>query len=498
MKRNILTRPMAIALAVCFMVAEMVAVAGAPELPDPGNTAISRQQQEQIGLQAMAEVYKQMPVLPDNSPETKYIQALGKKLANTIPSQVSWPWQFHVIQQKEINAFALPGGPMFVNIGTITAADNEAQLAGVMAHEMSHVYMQHSAKQAQKGSLIQGLAGLAGAVLGNGAVGSLARAGIGIGAGTVMLKYSREDESQADAVGAIILWKAGYNPLAMAQFFQKLASEGGGRGPQFLSDHPNPGNRDAAIRKEIAGWPPKSYQGTSSSFQSTKQHAAGVKAYTAEQIQAGAKSGQWESANRQNKSIPAGLPTPPSSQQQGNTSQNNGGGGQVVNASLPNVAPSGNFKDFTANGLQMKYPDNWQVMSDPQGQGVTIAPQAGVSQDGGVAYGVVIGGVTPQGQASLDQATQELLQSMQQNQGVRPIGSPENIKVNGVPGKSVDLSGNSPINDQNGQPAKERDWLVTVQRGDGSLLYLVFVSPERDFSKLRPTYESMLKSLRVQ
>jgi Zn-dependent protease with chaperone function len=485
---------MAIALAVCFMVAEMVGVAGAPELPDPGNTAISRQQQEQLGLQAMAEVYKQMPVLPDNSPETKYIQQLGKKLAATIPSQVSWPWQFHAIQQKEINAFALPGGPMFVNVGTITAADNEAQLAGVMAHEMSHVYMQHSAKQAQKGSLIQGLAGLAGAVLGNSTVGSLARAGIGIGAGTIMLKYSREDESQADAVGAIILWKAGYNPLAMAQFFQKLAAEGGGGGPQFLSDHPNPGNRDASIRKEIANWPPKNYQTSSSSFQSAKQHAATIKTYTAQEIQAGAKSGQWESANRQNKSMPANMPVAPSSQQ----NSNNGSNGQIKNVSLPNVAPSGNFKDFNSNQVQMKYPDNWQVMSDQQGQSVTIAPQAGVSQDGGIAYGVVIGGVSPQGNASLDQGTTELLNSMQQNQGVRAIGSPENIKINGVPGKSVDLSGNSPIADQNGQPAKERDWLVTVQRSDGSLLYLVFVSPERDFSRLRPTYETMLKSLRVR
>jgi beta-barrel assembly-enhancing protease len=108
-----------------------------------------------------------MPVLPDSSPETKYVQALGKRLVKTIPPDRSWPFQFHVVAQKEINAFALPGGPMFVNVGTITAADNEAELAGVMAHELSHVYMQHSAKQQEKGSLLEGLAGLAGAVAGN-------------------------------------------------------------------------------------------------------------------------------------------------------------------------------------------------------------------------------------------------------------------------------------------------------------------------------------------
>src|SRR5690242_10522158 len=143
-----------------------------PTLPDPGSAGMNKQQQQQLGLQAMAEVYKQMPVLPDSSPETQYIQQLGKKLAAVIPPDVSWPYQFHVIQQKEINAFALPGGPIFVNIGTIMAADNEAELVGVMAHEMSHVYMQHSVKQASKQSMTQGLLGVLGSVLGNGTVGS--------------------------------------------------------------------------------------------------------------------------------------------------------------------------------------------------------------------------------------------------------------------------------------------------------------------------------------
>lgn len=144
-----------------------LAQTGVPELPNPGTTRISREQQQQLGSQAAAEVYKQMPMLPDNSPETQYVRQLGQRLAATIPPEYSWPFRFHVVAQKEINAFALPGGEMFVNIGTITAATNEAELAGVMAHEMSHVYMQHSAKQMEKAQLTQGLAGLAGAILGN-------------------------------------------------------------------------------------------------------------------------------------------------------------------------------------------------------------------------------------------------------------------------------------------------------------------------------------------
>src|SRR4051812_19041959 len=229
-------------LTVWLLLAGSMLAQSGPQLPDPGNAPISRDQQIQLGFQAASEVYKQMPVLPDNSPETRYIRQIGQRLAATIPQEYSWPFEFHTIAEKEINAFALPGGPMFVNIGTITAAANEAELAGVMGHEMAHVYMQHSAKQASKAQWTQGLAGLASGVLGarGGMLGQLAQYGIGFGAQGLMLKYSRGDESQADAVGTIILYKAGYNPQAMADFFKTLASQGGAAPPQLLSDHPNP------------------------------------------------------------------------------------------------------------------------------------------------------------------------------------------------------------------------------------------------------------------
>jgi predicted Zn-dependent protease len=113
-------------LAIWLIAGMCVAAVGDPELPDPGQPRMSRDQQKQLGLQVAIQVYTQMPVLPDSSPETKYIQALGKRLSTTIPPDHSWPFLIHVIAQKEVNAFALPGGPMFVNIGTITAADNEA------------------------------------------------------------------------------------------------------------------------------------------------------------------------------------------------------------------------------------------------------------------------------------------------------------------------------------------------------------------------------------
>src|SRR5215469_7345004 len=192
--RKVLFTPVSI-LCLLLPAYPCLAQTGEPVFPDPGHPGMSRDQQIKLGEQAAAEVYKQMPVLPDNSPETQYVRQLGERLVAQIPQQYSWPFRFHVIPEKDINAFALPGGEMFVNVGAITAAKNEAQLAGVMSHEMSHVYMQHSAKQMGKASTLQGLAGLAGAILGgsNSVWGGLARAGIQIGAGTVMLKYSRGD-----------------------------------------------------------------------------------------------------------------------------------------------------------------------------------------------------------------------------------------------------------------------------------------------------------------
>jgi Protein of unknown function (DUF4197)/Peptidase family M48/DnaJ-like protein C11, C-terminal len=291
---------------------QQVSEASSPQLPNPGDTGVSKEQQEQLGLQAAAEVYKQVPVLPDSGPATQYVQQLGRKLVSVIPQQESWPYQFHVVAQKEINAFALPGGPIFINLGTITAADNEAELAGVMAHEMSHVYMQHSIKQMKTQQTEQELAGILGAVLGQvgGVAGSLGQLGVNLGAGMLSLKYSRSDEAQADAVGAVIMYQAGYEPKALAEFFQKLEQQGGGNGPGFLSDHPDPGNRVAAVEKEIQGWPPRTFEASSQAFVRARQQAQTVRAYSAQEIAQGAKDGTWARQNLQSGSTLPNLPAP--------------------------------------------------------------------------------------------------------------------------------------------------------------------------------------------
>ena len=188
-----------------------------------------------------------------------YIERIGKRLAAQ-PQAGGFPYTFKVVKDPSINAFALPGGPTFVNTGLIAAADNEDQLAGVMAHEISHVALRHGTNQASKANLIQLPAMLAGAMTGGSLFGQLAQVGVGLGANSVLLKFSRErriaGRSQRRATD-------GQTPdttrIEMARFFEKLEAQGGHAGPQFLSDHPNPGNRMKAIQDEIRYLPKQNY-----------------------------------------------------------------------------------------------------------------------------------------------------------------------------------------------------------------------------------------------
>jgi beta-barrel assembly-enhancing protease len=493
-------------VAIMLAAAHLSAVTAGPDFPDPGKPRMTREEQRQLGLQAAAQVYQQMPVLPDNSPETQYIRKLGQKLVATIPTRYSWPFEFHVVAQNEINAFALPGGPMFVNVGTITAAGSEAELAGVMAHEISHVYMQHSAKQADKAQwtgLLAGLASVAaGATLG-GMAGQAAQMGISMGAQGLSLKYSRTDESQADAVGAIILYYAGYNPQALADFFRTLAAQGGSVPPQLLSDHPNPGNREQAIEKEIQNWPPKNYQTTSAAFQKAKQHALTVKSYTGEEIAAGGKTGQWAALNKKNGAVFS-----PGSAQLSNTSAPAPASASAAPLPAPtptagpivlsSVLPSQQMVAADLGPIKFSHPENWDIaMPKQQGEFVTVAPAAGRAENG-VGYGVLISSAAPpKGEhMSLDAITDALVENMQQENHVKLAGEKQTITVDGIQGRSLALQSVSPFAGGSGQQQVESDWLVTVPQHGGSIIYFIFVAPQSEFSRFRPAFEDILKSVK--
>jgi len=262
-------------IALLFLATDVLAQG--PTQIKPGFNLFTKQQDVQLGQESAVQVRKQMIIVNDPT-LTAYVNAVGKRLAASQEAKESgFPFSFEVVADPSINAFALPGGPMFINTGLLRVVDNEAQLAGVMGHEMSHVILRHGTNQASKANLIELPAMLAGEVFGSGGtMGQLAQLGIGLGANSVLLKFSRTAESQADLMGSHLMAEAGYDPMEMAKFFEKLNAEGGARAPQFLSDHPNPGNREKAIAQEAARLPQRTYGYQTGKFQQMKKVVATI------------------------------------------------------------------------------------------------------------------------------------------------------------------------------------------------------------------------------
>jgi hypothetical protein len=422
----------------------------------PGYNLASPQEDIELGRQAAAEVRQQVQVV-QNQDLQNYIKGLGQKLAQQPPAG-DWPYEFTVINEPSINAFALPGGPVFVHSGLIAAADNEAQLAGVLAHEISHVALRHGTSQASKAQMIQLPAVLAGILIGdNGALSQLGQVGLGLGLNALVMKYSRGAEKEADALGARIMAGAGYNPLEMARFFQKLDEEGGDRPPAFLSSHPSPGNRVKLVEAEMATFPAGNYTANTGQFPRAKQEVASLppppKTQQAELAQAGA----------------ARAPTPPS---------------------------AANFQQARGRDFALAYPQGWQTFGDQSSNTVTIAPRQGLVRNaqGGVelGYGTVLSTYQPRFSRDGLNGTYELIDELQEmNPNLRVAAAPRQVNVQGNPGLITTLQGRSPYG------GAERNVVLTVPRPNG-LFYMVFVGPEQNFQQLEPTFSKIVESLRFE
>jgi predicted Zn-dependent protease len=210
-----------------------------------------------FGRQASAEIERKLNLLPETSETDNYIESIGSRLVAAIPGQYrhsQFDYQFDVVNAPELNAFALPGGPMYVNRGMIEAARNEGEVAGVMAHEIAHVALRHGTAQAtvaqSPGVRLGAIAGaILGAIIGGDVGGAIAqRTRLSLGA--YLLKYSREYESQADILGAQIMARAGYDPRDLANVFRTIERQSDDGGPEWLSSHPNPGDRYRRIMEE--------------------------------------------------------------------------------------------------------------------------------------------------------------------------------------------------------------------------------------------------------
>ena len=426
------------------------------QLKPPWNM-YSPQTDIQVGKQNALLIEKQLPLCNDPKVDA-YLTQLGLRLVAKLPTRgVEYPWEFHCVNDKAINAFALPGGYVFVNRGAIEVADNEAQLAAVMGHELSHVALRHGTAQASKAALAQGAAGLFGGLFGGSTGGALLTQGVQLGAGGLLLRYSRTDETQADVMGTQALFDAGYDPRAMSQFFEKLEAETKGKNPpQFFSDHPNPEHRVERVNEEIdkLGGNPANGKRDSADFEAIKREVLALP--VAKKVVPLATAG--------------GGPPPP---------------------------PSGHFAEFQGSSYSLKYPDNWGQSGD--NGSASFAPPGGVVQgsdgQGALAYGMVVSVTPVQGESNdsnaLANATQQLIQSLQKsNPNMRVVREASAVKLNGQPGLSTYLSNDSPA----GGP--ETDWLITVLHPQGLLSFLS-VAPQAAYSDYDKTFSAILDSVRL-
>ena len=423
----------------------------------PAFNIFSPQQDVEIGERAAAAVPRQYPLLNDKRVDD-YLQEVGMRLVAHVPKGTfPYPYKYRCVNTEQINAFALPGGFIYVNRGVIENADNEAQLAGVMAHETAHVVLRHGTAQATKSEGAQVALGIVGALVGGNFAASLITQLFSSAAvPLVFLKMSRTDESQADILGTQILHDAGYDPEGMSDFFKKLDSSA--QPPQFFSDHPNPANRIQRIDEEVDRLGrvlPKPTHDTT----------------------------EFDSIKRYVKSLP-----PPPKLQPGDS------GAAARGAPEP---PSENYATYSGKQFTAVYPDNWQPQAQSNG-GVFLSPPGGVIQpvrgDSGIAYGVVVNtfaAAQVNGRAaSLDEATQQIIAILKKsNPRMKFMRQSNRENLGGSSALSTYLQNDSPIG------GREADWLVTTLRPNG-LFYVLCIVPQKEYDAYARSFRAIVHSVK--
>ena len=420
----------------------------------PGFNLFSPQQDIELGKKASTQVPRQFAIL-NNKRVDQYLQRLGTRLAAHAPGY-KYPYQYRCIDSETINAFALPGGFVYINRGVIENADNEAQLAAVMAHETAHVALRHGTSQATKAYAAEAGLSIVGALIGgNTATSLMAQLLGGVGVPIAFLKMSRTDESQADILGAQILHDAGYDPQAMADFYEKLAKLP--QPAEFFSDHPSPEHRIERIDQEV-----DRLNGAPANATHDSREFKAIKRYV--------------------KSLP-----PPPSKPVGPVADVDAGGPAI---------PSTEYASFTNSEFTLAYPDNWK--SQAQYGGASFAPERGVINEAqgnaAMAYGVIVSVFAPQdisgNTPTLEQANKELIASLEQsNPKLSVMRAAESTTLGGQPALSTYLQGDSPAG------GAEAEWLVTTLRPNG-LFYVICIAPQKNYDAYSSAFRAVIHSVR--
>jgi hypothetical protein len=432
----------------------------------PGFNLFTPEQDVEVGRRSAEEISKQVPLLND-APIVNYIRNLGAKLVAHAPGE-KFPYQFNVVATRDINAFALPGGFVFVNAGAIMAAKDEGELAGVMAHEITHVALRHGTNQASKAYIAQKGVGMLSRVFGRDSnLGQMVGAVGGTGANMLFLRFGRTAETQADLEGARIMADAGYDPRDMAAFFKTLQEQGGQRTPEFLSDHPDPGNRIQSINQELPSLhvSAKPVHDTPE-FEQVKARLTGSRAQ-------------------------GGLPSQAQPERKGPSDPNN-----VPQGSRP-PPPSASFKQFQSKdgSFALQYPDNWDGLVADDAN-MIFAPKGAYGELNGatmVTHGIFIGAVAPQSR-DLPSATEAFVrQQLGANPDFRVQQQPRAVDLGGGrPAYATVVAGPSAVTG-----VTEIDVIYTTATSDGRLFYLITMAPEDEFEAYQQTFRQIIASVKL-
>ncbi len=427
-------------------------------------TSLSRDQEIELGKQAAAEVEREMEVVKNPEIE-RWLNGIGQKLAKT-PQANSYPYYFKLINEDAINAFALPGGPMFVNTGLIKAADNEGQVAGVLAHEMSHVALRHSAAQMGRSNTWGTILGIAGAAAGmaGGRTGDLlglaVNTGGGLGVASMLGKYSRNAERDADLNGARMLAAVGYDPIEMARFFDKIEAEmGDGAQPKgldsWLASHPDMGKRVQYVSEDIQFYPKKNYDTNTGKFEHIKKL---VSSLPPPKMKPAAALKPIEAKPRQD---------------------------------LPQ-----DFADLQLKDFAVGYPRSWKPGQAQQGGGIYIVPQGGVKRSQNGAVELILGGLAdysrlPDETSGLRTATMALLDALQEGD---PHLRVERTEYATVGGKRALLARLTTRTSYTQDPDQVVDFYTVIR--PAGLWTFALAAPVSHFREAEPIFRQMIQTVK--
>lgn len=458
-----------VALFICVLAGSPLQTLWAQTRIEVPSNRYSVSQDVELGREAAAEAEKQLPLLQD-SEVASYVERIGRRLVEAIPREFQHPefrYYFRVVNARDINAFALPGGPTYINRGTIEAAKVEGEVAGVMAHELSHVALRHGTAQATKGEKLQ-IGAVAGAILGSilgGGLGSIIAQGSQFGLGAVFLRFSRDFEKQADLLGVQIMARAGYDPRDLANMFQTMEKDGSRAGPQWMSDHPNPGNRYNYIMQEARALRVNPGPSVGDFGRILSRLRSMPRAPSTEEIARDGRRGQRQD------------PTP------------------VDEPVLDRVEPpSRRYQTYREGNLfEATVPDNWREYADSSV--VRFAPAGAFGSRGGrqvFTHGVEFG-VARNERRDLTGATQDLVDAFAEgNPDLRQEGALRRDSLAGRNGVFAAFSNRSEYG------GVERVALRTTLLRDGNLFYAVTVVPDEEAAQYQPVFSRVLRSLRLR